>query len=108
MNITEQWPYRSSWIILYCEVNEDKIDDFTTLKSVYERVKPFIPTTKDTEPFLEIDRDEKKLESILSFHRNTLQVRLIILLPCLKLAYIKLNSILGHAPEDISTIYHPP
>ena len=72
--VLEQWPYRTSWIILFCEVNEDKIDDFTTLKSVYERVKMFIPTSKDTEPHLEIDRDEKKFETFLSFHRNTLQV----------------------------------
>ena len=75
VNITEQWPYRSSWIILYCEVNEDRLDDTTTLKVAYERVKPFIPTSKDIEPHLEIDRDEKKFETFLSFHRNTLQVR---------------------------------
>jgi len=74
VNITEQWPYRTSWIILFCEVNEDKIDDFFTLKTVYEQVKPFIPVSKELEPFLEIDRDEKKFEIFLSFHRNTLQV----------------------------------
>ena len=74
VNITEQWPYRTSWIILFCEVNDEKIDDFTTLKLVYERVKPFIPTSKEIEPHLEIDRDEKKFETFLSFHRNTLQV----------------------------------
>ena len=76
VNITEQWPYRASWIILHCDVNEDKVDDFTTLKSVYERVKPFIPVSKEVEPFLDIDRDEKKFEIFLSFHRNTLQVKL--------------------------------
>ena len=74
VNITEQWPYRASWIVLYCEVNEDKLDDLTTLKVVYERVKPFIPVSKDIEPHLEIDRDEKKFGTFLSFHRNTLQV----------------------------------
>lgn len=74
VNITEQWPYRTSWIILYCEVNEDKLDDCTTLKVVYERAKPFIPVSKEIEPHLEIDRDEKKFQTFLSFHRNTLQV----------------------------------
>ena len=74
VNITEQWPYRTSWIILYCEINEGQIDDFSKLKSVYARVKPFIPTSKDTEPLLEIDRDEKKFEIFLSLHRNNLQV----------------------------------
>ena len=82
VNITEQWPYRTSWIILFCEVNEDKIDDFFTLKAVYERVKPFIPVSKELEPFLEIDRDEKKFEIFLSFHRNTLQVSTLLLHVC--------------------------
>jgi len=74
VNITEQWPYRTSWIILYTEVHEDRLDDNTTLKTAYERVKPFIPTSKEVEPHLEIDRDDKKFETFLSFHRNTLQV----------------------------------
>lgn len=79
VNITEQWPYRTSWIILYCEINEDKMDDFTTLKVAYERVKPFIPISKEVEPHLEIDRDEKKFQTFLSFHRNTLQVYYLLI-----------------------------
>lgn len=74
VNISEQWPYRTSWIVLYAEYSEDKLDDFTTLRVAYERVKPYIPTSKDVDPHLEIDRDEKKFETFLTFHRNTLQV----------------------------------
>ena len=55
-------------------MNEDQINDFSKLKSVYDRVKPFIPTSKEAEPLLEIDRDEKKFEIFLSLHRNNLQV----------------------------------
>ena len=54
-------------------MNEGQINDLK-LKSVYERVKPFIPTSKDTEPLLEIDYDEKKFEMFLSLYRNNLQV----------------------------------
>lgn len=36
-NITEQWPYRLSWIILEIEDNEDlNNNDSTTLKAVYD------------------------------------------------------------------------
>ena len=106
VNITEQWPYRTSWIILYCEVHEDKLDDFTTLKVAYERVKPFIPTSKEVEPHLEIDRDEKKFQTFLSFHRNTLQVSsnlFFIDLSRLVLVYI---SISDSAFKDVYAVYH--
>ena len=35
--ITEQWPYRLSWIILELEEAGQDIADSETLKSVYER-----------------------------------------------------------------------
>ena len=37
INITEQWPYRLSWIILEVEDNAD-IEDTQPLKAVYERL----------------------------------------------------------------------
>jgi len=36
INITEQWPYRLSWIILEVEDNPE-IDDMLSLKTVYDR-----------------------------------------------------------------------
>jgi len=36
INITEQWPYRLSWIILEVEDNPD-IEDTLSLKAVYDR-----------------------------------------------------------------------
>jgi hypothetical protein len=37
INVTEQWPYRLSWIILEVEDNPD-IEDTVLLKAVYERL----------------------------------------------------------------------
>jgi len=36
INVTEQWPYRLSWIILEVEDNPD-IEDTVSMKTVYER-----------------------------------------------------------------------
>merc|ERR1719312_1442172 len=73
-NITEQWPYRTSWITLYVESCEDKLDDSVSLKQVYDKIKPVIPTQKEIEPLLEMDRDEKKLDVFLAYHKKTLTV----------------------------------
>jgi len=73
-NITEQWPYRTSWITLYVEACEDKLDDSVSLKQVYDKIKPVIPTQKEIEPLLEMDRDEKKLDVFLAYHKKTLTV----------------------------------
>jgi len=81
-NITEQWPYRTSWITLYVEACEDKLDDNVSLKHVYDKIKPVIPTQKEIEPLLEMDRDEKKLDVFLAYHKKTLTVaNLKIFLP---------------------------
>ena len=42
INITEQWPYRLSWMILEEEDNEQEIKDKVTLKSLYDR-SDFMP-----------------------------------------------------------------
>ena len=73
-NITEQWPYRTSWITLFVDHSEDKLDESMSLKQVYDRVRPSIPTQKEMEPLLEMDRDEKKLDVYLSLHRKNLTV----------------------------------
>lgn len=36
INLTEQWPYRTSWLILYLEETEG-VPDQMTLKAIYER-----------------------------------------------------------------------
>ena len=36
INLTEQWPYRTSWVILFLEETEG-IPDQATLKTIYER-----------------------------------------------------------------------
>ncbi|CAD6208425.1 GSCOCG00003437001-RA-CDS, partial [Cotesia congregata] len=61
INITEQWPFRTSWIIHYYDKCEE-IDDSTSLKVLYDKVRPHIPTLKEIQPLLEIDRDERKLD----------------------------------------------
>ncbi|XP_057327504.1 kinase D-interacting substrate of 220 kDa B isoform X4 [Microplitis mediator] len=73
INITEQWPFRTSWIIHHYDKG-DECDDTTPLKVVYDKVRPQIPTLKEVQPLLEIDRDERKLDAFLGVHRNDLLV----------------------------------
>jgi len=42
-------------------MNEDSLDDNTSLKEIYEKVQVVMPTQKEIEPLLEMDRDEKKV-----------------------------------------------
>ncbi|XP_030768252.1 kinase D-interacting substrate of 220 kDa B isoform X3 [Sitophilus oryzae] len=74
INITEQWPFRTSWIIYHFDLYEDQLDDNTPLKSIYDKIRPLIPSIKDSEPLLELDRDEKKFDIFLTFHRSSLLV----------------------------------
>ncbi|XP_034383070.1 kinase D-interacting substrate of 220 kDa B isoform X4 [Cyclopterus lumpus] len=82
INLTEQWPYRTSWLILYLE-ETDGVPDQATLKTVYERVSKSVPTTKDVEPLLEIDGDARSFEVFLSSRTPVLTARDIrTFLPC--------------------------
>ncbi|XP_026196930.1 kinase D-interacting substrate of 220 kDa B isoform X4 [Anabas testudineus] len=82
INLTEQWPYRTSWLILYLE-ETDGVPDQATLKTIYERVSKNIPTTKDVEPLLEIDGDVRSFEVFLSSRTPVLTARDIrTFLPC--------------------------
>ncbi|XP_071550191.1 uncharacterized protein Arms isoform X4 [Panulirus ornatus] len=74
INITEQWPYRASWLILYYEANEDTLEEKTSLKDLYEKIKNQVPVSKDMEPLLEMDKEEKKFEIFLSMHKNSLHI----------------------------------
>ncbi|XP_028906678.1 kinase D-interacting substrate of 220 kDa isoform X2 [Ornithorhynchus anatinus] len=82
INITEQWPYRTSWLILYLEETEG-VPDQLTLKTIYERISKNIPTTKDVEPLLEIDGDIRNFEVFLSSRTPVLVSRDVkTFLPC--------------------------
>ena len=73
-NITEQWPYHTSWIILFVENYGDKFEDSMSLKQIYDIVYPHIPTQKEIEPLIELDRDKKKLDVFLTLNKKTLTV----------------------------------
>ncbi|KAM4772606.1 kinase D-interacting substrate of 220 kDa [Rhinophrynus dorsalis] len=82
INLTEQWPYRTSWLILYLEETEN-IPDQSTLKTIYERLSKNIPTTKDVEPLLEIDGDIRNFEVFLASRTPVLVARDVkTFLPC--------------------------
>ncbi|XP_076155619.1 kinase D-interacting substrate of 220 kDa B isoform X1 [Alosa pseudoharengus] len=82
INLTEEWPYRTSWLILFLE-ETDGVFDQVTLKTVYERISKNIPTTKDVEPLLEIDGDIRSFEVFLSSRTPVLTVRDVeMFLPC--------------------------
>ncbi|XP_076390426.1 ankyrin repeat-rich membrane spanning isoform X2 [Megachile rotundata] len=74
INITEQWPFRTSWLILHYDMYEDTLDDNMSLKSLYDKIRPQIPVLKEVQPLLEMDRDERKLDIFLTFHRSSLLV----------------------------------
>uniref|UniRef100_A0A8C1IV91 Kinase D-interacting substrate 220b n=1 Tax=Cyprinus carpio TaxID=7962 RepID=A0A8C1IV91_CYPCA len=82
INLTEQWPYRTSWLILYLE-ETDGIPDQTTLKTIYERISKNILTTKDLAPLLDQDGDVRSFEVFLSSRTPVLAARGIrTFLPC--------------------------
>ncbi|XP_060938325.1 kinase D-interacting substrate of 220 kDa B [Limanda limanda] len=82
INLTEEWPYRTSWIILFLE-ETDGVSDQIPLKTIYERISKSIPTTKDVEPLLEIDGDIRSFEVFLSSRTPVLTAREVeMFLPC--------------------------
>ncbi|XP_055720273.1 kinase D-interacting substrate of 220 kDa B isoform X2 [Salvelinus fontinalis] len=82
INLTEEWPYRTSWLILFLEETDD-ISDQVPLKTIYERISKNIPTTKDVEPLLEIDGDIRSFEVFLSSRTPVLTARDVeMFLPC--------------------------
>ncbi|GFT43189.1 kinase D-interacting substrate of 220 kDa [Nephila pilipes] len=74
VNITEQWPYRTSWIIMYYEMHENEFDEMLPLKTVYEKIKSYMPSSREQEPTLDLDHDERKFEVLLSMHSSTLLI----------------------------------
>lgn len=43
INITEQWPFRTSWLILHYDMYEESLDDNMSLKSLYDKYVYFNP-----------------------------------------------------------------
>ena len=76
INIAEQWPYRTSWMINFVEENEDSLELDTPLLSVYEKIKNHVPPKIDAS-FNDMDRDKQKLEIFLKLHKKTLTVKSI-------------------------------
>uniref|UniRef100_UPI00398EB2A2 kinase D-interacting substrate of 220 kDa-like isoform X1 n=1 Tax=Pristiophorus japonicus TaxID=55135 RepID=UPI00398EB2A2 len=107
INLTEQWPYRTSWLILYLE-ETDNVPDHLTLKNIYERISKNIPTTKDVEPLLEIDSDIRSFEVFLSSRMPILSSRDVkTFLPCTVNLDPKLREIIADiraAREQMSTV----
>ena len=78
VHITEQWPYRVSWIIFYVEAAAEQhfeIEDSKSLWEIYTKIKSSLPNHKHHEPLLEIDRDEKKLEAVLTVKQRVMTVK---------------------------------
>ncbi|XP_062894098.1 kinase D-interacting substrate of 220 kDa B isoform X1 [Mobula hypostoma] len=110
INLTEQWPYRTSWLILYLE-ETDNVPDHLTLKNIYERISKNIPTTKDVEPLLEIDSDIRSFEIFLSSRMPILSARDVkTFLPCTVNLDPKLREIIADiraARDQMSTVNIP-
>ena len=83
INMTEVWPYRTSWIVLYIEEHDD-LDIKIALKTIYQKIVHLIPQSAAQEPLLEIDSaDSRQLEVFLSAREPALTVRDVIrFLPC--------------------------
>ncbi|CAF0790019.1 unnamed protein product [Adineta steineri] len=79
--LVEQWPYRITWIIVYYEDHEQDYGEDTELKTLYNKLKPFIPISND--PLLELDRNGRKFELCIERSEPILNVTdLKQFLPC--------------------------
>ena len=50
VNVTEQWPYRMSWILFYIETaieHHFPMDDSTSLWEIYTKIRSTLPTHRD-------------------------------------------------------------
>lgn len=74
MNLTEQWPCQTSWLIHYYETHEADVDDSTPLRTLFERIRNLMPISKELEQLQTMDHDVKKLELCLSLNSQALQI----------------------------------
>ncbi|KFM79131.1 Kinase D-interacting substrate, partial [Stegodyphus mimosarum] len=59
---------------MYYEMHENEFDEMLPLKTVYEKIKCYMPASKEQEPTLDLDHDERKFEVFLSFHSSSLLI----------------------------------
>ena len=78
VNVTEQWPYRASWIIHTIEQSETDMESNLPLLTVYQSIKDNIPKKIDAS-FNDMDRDEEKLRIFLQIHKKILTVKTIMI-----------------------------
>uniref|UniRef100_A0A914UWI2 Kinase D-interacting substrate of 220 kDa-like SAM domain-containing protein n=1 Tax=Plectus sambesii TaxID=2011161 RepID=A0A914UWI2_9BILA len=64
VSLIEQWPYRMSWMIDYCDQVPD-LPDYCTLAEVYDEVKMRIPKLRTEDPLVDIDRNVQNFELYL-------------------------------------------
>ena len=77
VNVTEQWPYRASWLVQATE-SEEQLDSDLPLLTLYEKIKDQIPDKIDPS-YNDMDRDENKLLIFLKIHRKILTVKTIMI-----------------------------
>ncbi|XP_071846169.1 uncharacterized protein [Apostichopus japonicus] len=83
INLTERWPYRTSWLIVFCQDNQEDVEEELPLRSVFERVGDFIPCSREDEPLLEMDQDLRGFVVFLTKHSSDLCVSdMRCFLPC--------------------------
>uniref|UniRef100_A0A915HFM0 KAP NTPase domain-containing protein n=1 Tax=Romanomermis culicivorax TaxID=13658 RepID=A0A915HFM0_ROMCU len=68
ISLVEQWPYRLSWLIDYCDHNNPS--DTVTLKEIYDLAKHKIPSNKTEDELVEIDRNLRNFELYLENNRE--------------------------------------
>ncbi|CAG7832151.1 unnamed protein product [Allacma fusca] len=81
VNVTELWPYRLTWICIYCLVFQKRIREELSLKTIYDKIKPLIPDYH-LDKNVSLDTCEKNLGLYLEEHQTSLTVlNLLTFLP---------------------------
>jgi ankyrin repeat-rich membrane spanning protein len=73
VNVTERWPYKLSWICIYCLVCENQILEEYTLLSIYNKIRHLIPG-HHLDKNSNLDACDNKLSWYLEEHRSSLTV----------------------------------
>ncbi|XP_046390035.1 kinase D-interacting substrate of 220 kDa B isoform X2 [Ischnura elegans] len=71
VNVTEQWPFRISFLGLHCETHPNYEAD-TPLKDIYDSIKDQIPAWREVCPLVDLDREERKFDVFLTYHKASL------------------------------------
>ncbi|XP_077984408.1 uncharacterized protein LOC144439038 [Glandiceps talaboti] len=83
INMTEQWPYRTSWMIYYIEENIKSLEDHTSLKTIFDRIVADVPVSREIEPLLELDSSGRGFYMYLTRGPSVLRISdLKKFLPC--------------------------